>query len=61
MTTGRAATERTNATGAEGMEAEEHQALQANADQMKASGVSISHAGVKNALPAAADRLEVPS
>ena len=35
-------------------------ALQAIADQMKASGVSISHAGVKNAL-AATDHQQVPS
>ena len=35
-------------------------ALRAIADQMKASGVSISHAGVKNALTAA-DRQQVPS
>jgi putative DNA-invertase from lambdoid prophage Rac len=35
-------------------------ALRAIADQMKASGVSISHAGVKNALTAA-NRQQVPS
>ena len=31
-------------------------ALRAIADQMKASGVSISHAGVKNSLPPIASR-----
>jgi hypothetical protein len=35
-------------------------ALRAIGDQMKASGVSISHAGVKNALTAA-NRQQVPS